>query len=229
MRDLGLDWRLGAAHFESWLVDHDVCSNYGEWSSMAGVARHPSVRTPLGIKGRGPSAGSRGKRGDRAGDPWAKGAGGGGFSVFEPAQQSAQYDRDGSYVRQWCEGAGGAPAAARSTAAGRAGAQGSAAGGGSRFEAFQFRANIATILQHHQQRIGLDRAPAFDAAPGVVSASGSTGGALCGGDHACVAAGTGAAAVAPAKKASRPRAGPDKRTNSRRRRNHQRLQGDRFS
>jgi hypothetical protein len=29
VRDLGQDWRYGAEHFESLLLDHDVCSNYG--------------------------------------------------------------------------------------------------------------------------------------------------------------------------------------------------------
>jgi len=35
--DLGLDWRLGADYFESLLLDHDVCSNYGNWNSAAGL------------------------------------------------------------------------------------------------------------------------------------------------------------------------------------------------
>jgi deoxyribodipyrimidine photo-lyase len=29
--DLGLDWRYGADHFESYLLDSDVCSNWGNW------------------------------------------------------------------------------------------------------------------------------------------------------------------------------------------------------
>lgn len=33
--ELELDWRLGADHFESLLVDHDVFSNYGNWNAMA--------------------------------------------------------------------------------------------------------------------------------------------------------------------------------------------------
>eukprot|EP00971_Amphidinium_carterae_P323694 6432939-Amphidinium_carterae.1 len=33
--DLGLDWRLGADHFESLLVDYDVASNWGNWNSAA--------------------------------------------------------------------------------------------------------------------------------------------------------------------------------------------------
>jgi len=35
--DLGLDWRLGADHFESLLVDYDVCSNWGNWVAAAGL------------------------------------------------------------------------------------------------------------------------------------------------------------------------------------------------
>ena len=36
VKDLGLDWRLGAEWFESLLLDHDVCSNYGNWNYAAG-------------------------------------------------------------------------------------------------------------------------------------------------------------------------------------------------
>ena len=36
-RVLGLDWRLGAAWFESWLVDYDVASNWGNWAYVSGV------------------------------------------------------------------------------------------------------------------------------------------------------------------------------------------------
>jgi deoxyribodipyrimidine photo-lyase len=34
---LGLDWRLGAAYFESVLLDYDECSNWGNWVSAAGL------------------------------------------------------------------------------------------------------------------------------------------------------------------------------------------------
>ncbi|MFB6118612.1 DASH family cryptochrome [Halosegnis sp.] len=34
---LGVDWRWGAAYFESQLVDYDVCSNWGNWAYQAGV------------------------------------------------------------------------------------------------------------------------------------------------------------------------------------------------
>jgi deoxyribodipyrimidine photo-lyase len=35
--DLRLDWRVGAAFFETHLVDYDPCSNYGNWAYVAGV------------------------------------------------------------------------------------------------------------------------------------------------------------------------------------------------
>lgn len=36
-----LDWRLGAAYFESQLVDFDVASNWGNWAYIAGVGADP--------------------------------------------------------------------------------------------------------------------------------------------------------------------------------------------
>ncbi|XP_053372964.1 cryptochrome DASH-like [Mercenaria mercenaria] len=40
-KDLKLDWRLGAEWFESMLIDHDVCSNYGNWLYSAGLGNDP--------------------------------------------------------------------------------------------------------------------------------------------------------------------------------------------
>lgn len=37
IHDLGVDWRLGAMYFESTLLDYDVCSNWGNWVSAAGL------------------------------------------------------------------------------------------------------------------------------------------------------------------------------------------------
>ncbi len=36
-KELELDWRIGAAYFESMLLDYDVHSNYGNWMYVAGV------------------------------------------------------------------------------------------------------------------------------------------------------------------------------------------------
>jgi len=41
VKDLGLDWRMGAAYFESILLDYDVCSNWGNWNYVAGVGNDP--------------------------------------------------------------------------------------------------------------------------------------------------------------------------------------------
>lgn len=41
VKDLHLDWRLGAEWFESLLLDHDVCSNYGNWNYVAGIGNDP--------------------------------------------------------------------------------------------------------------------------------------------------------------------------------------------
>ena len=34
---LNLDWRLGAAYFESRLIDYDPCTNWVSWLNMAGL------------------------------------------------------------------------------------------------------------------------------------------------------------------------------------------------
>jgi deoxyribodipyrimidine photo-lyase len=36
-KNLGIDWRWGAAWFESQLIDYDVCSNWVNWNYVAGV------------------------------------------------------------------------------------------------------------------------------------------------------------------------------------------------
>lgn len=41
VNDLEQDWYPGAAWFESMLVDYDVCSNYGNWTYVAGVGHDP--------------------------------------------------------------------------------------------------------------------------------------------------------------------------------------------
>jgi deoxyribodipyrimidine photo-lyase len=43
-KDLLLDWRIGAAYFESILLDYDVHSNYGNWMYVAGVGNDPRDR-----------------------------------------------------------------------------------------------------------------------------------------------------------------------------------------
>lgn len=43
-KELLLDWRIGAAYFESMLLDYDVHSNYGNWQYVAGVGNDPRDR-----------------------------------------------------------------------------------------------------------------------------------------------------------------------------------------
>jgi len=44
VHSLKLDWRMGAAWFESQLVDYDVASNWGNWAYFAGVGNDPRAR-----------------------------------------------------------------------------------------------------------------------------------------------------------------------------------------
>lgn len=37
VKDLGLNWQMGASYFESLLIDYDPCSNWGNWNYIAGV------------------------------------------------------------------------------------------------------------------------------------------------------------------------------------------------
>lgn len=43
-KTLLLDWRIGAAYFESMLLDYDVHSNYGNWMYVSGVGNDPRDR-----------------------------------------------------------------------------------------------------------------------------------------------------------------------------------------
>ncbi|TYI77175.1 hypothetical protein E1A91_D06G127800v1 [Gossypium mustelinum] len=41
VRDMGINWRMGAEWFETCLLDYDPCSNYGNWTYGAGVGNDP--------------------------------------------------------------------------------------------------------------------------------------------------------------------------------------------
>jgi deoxyribodipyrimidine photo-lyase len=43
-KELLMDWRMGAAYFESQLIDYDVHSNYGNWMYISGVGNDPRDR-----------------------------------------------------------------------------------------------------------------------------------------------------------------------------------------
>lgn len=41
VKDLNVNWLMGAEYFESFLIDYDPCSNYGNWNYIAGVGSDP--------------------------------------------------------------------------------------------------------------------------------------------------------------------------------------------
>jgi deoxyribodipyrimidine photo-lyase len=41
VKDLNINWLWGAMYFESKLIDYDVCSNWGNWTYVAGVGNDP--------------------------------------------------------------------------------------------------------------------------------------------------------------------------------------------
>ncbi len=41
VKDLKVNWQIGAEYFESLLVDYDPCSNWGNWNYVAGVGSDP--------------------------------------------------------------------------------------------------------------------------------------------------------------------------------------------
>ena len=41
IKDLNINWLMGAEWFESLLIDYDPCSNYGNWNYVAGVGNDP--------------------------------------------------------------------------------------------------------------------------------------------------------------------------------------------
>ena len=43
-KELKIDWRMGAAYFESMLLDYDVHSNYGNWIYVSGIGNDPRDR-----------------------------------------------------------------------------------------------------------------------------------------------------------------------------------------
>jgi deoxyribodipyrimidine photo-lyase len=54
------DWRIGAAYFESMLVDYDVHSNWGNWMYNSGVGNDPRDRK-FNIKSQADRYDSNGK------------------------------------------------------------------------------------------------------------------------------------------------------------------------
>lgn len=49
VNELNIDWRYGAAYFQSQLIDHDVASNWGNWQYLAGVGCDPRGKRKFNI------------------------------------------------------------------------------------------------------------------------------------------------------------------------------------
>jgi len=52
VKDMGQPWYAGAAWFESQLIDYDVCSNYGNWTYVAGVGNDPRENRYFNVAGQ---------------------------------------------------------------------------------------------------------------------------------------------------------------------------------
>jgi len=61
IKDLGIDWRMGAEWFESQLLDHDVCSNYGNWNYAAGIGNDPRENRKFNMVKQGMDYDSQGE------------------------------------------------------------------------------------------------------------------------------------------------------------------------
>ncbi len=59
-KELEQDWRIGAAYFESMLIDYDVHSNWGNWMYNSGVGNDPRNRK-FNIKGQAEKYDPKGK------------------------------------------------------------------------------------------------------------------------------------------------------------------------
>ncbi|OED71098.1 DASH family cryptochrome [Vibrio crassostreae] len=78
--ELGVDWRHGAAYFESQLVDYDVASNWGNWAYIAGVLNQPTHNSETKNQSQPKSR------------------------HFDLAKQTEMYDPDHAFINQWTGG-----------------------------------------------------------------------------------------------------------------------------
>lgn len=52
VKDLKESWIIGAAWFQSQLIDYDVCSNYGNWTYVAGLGHDPRENRYFNVAGQ---------------------------------------------------------------------------------------------------------------------------------------------------------------------------------
>ena len=75
VNELQLDWRYGAAYFETQLIDYDPSSNWGNWQYLAGVGADPRSKDPKSIHADG--------------------------RHFDLTKQQQRFDPKGEYIKQW--------------------------------------------------------------------------------------------------------------------------------
>ncbi|MEZ9445217.1 DASH family cryptochrome [Vibrio sp. 10N.222.54.F12] len=78
--ELGIDWRHGAAYFESQLVDYDVASNWGNWAYIAGALNQPAHNSETKNQSQPKSR------------------------HFDLTKQTEMYDPDHAFINQWSGG-----------------------------------------------------------------------------------------------------------------------------
>ncbi|MBU2908617.1 DASH family cryptochrome [Vibrio splendidus] len=79
--ELGIDWRHGAAYFESQLIDYDVASNWGNWAYIAGALR-PQVSTQINKQKNANQAQPKSRH-------------------FDLGKQTDMYDPDHAFINKW--------------------------------------------------------------------------------------------------------------------------------
>ncbi|OEE56140.1 DASH family cryptochrome [Vibrio splendidus] len=79
--ELGIDWRHGAAYFESQLIDYDIASNWGNWAYIAGALR-PQVSTQTNKQKNANQAQPKSRH-------------------FDLGKQTDMYDPDHAFINKW--------------------------------------------------------------------------------------------------------------------------------
>ncbi|MCQ8868397.1 DASH family cryptochrome [Vibrio splendidus] len=79
--ELGIDWRHGAAYFESQLIDYDVALNWGNWAYIAGALR-PQVSTQTNKQKNANQAQPKSRH-------------------FDLGKQTDMYDPDHAFINKW--------------------------------------------------------------------------------------------------------------------------------
>ncbi|MDP2488557.1 DASH family cryptochrome [Vibrio splendidus] len=79
--ELGIDWRHGAAYFESQLIDYDAASNWGNWAYIAGALR-PQVSTQTNKQKNANQEQPKSRH-------------------FDLGKQTDMYDPDHAFINKW--------------------------------------------------------------------------------------------------------------------------------